>query len=309
MRCSVLLEGWGSEAAATGGHTDVLSTREDPHSALWELDGAGALRRRGAVPAGSFGLGASGRQRCFVAGAAGQEGLSQVRLDTGELRRLVVGKVAWVECGGETVLFQRPEGPVTLCDAAGRARWEAAGGGLTSHLAADGVYGAEAEGEAWAAVCRERSTGAVRWRHPLPEVGRYLKVVPWGEAAVLWDAGPRILVDRRSGGHLQTFPGDCTDVSSRGCGDELLVAAAGAGVRAIERSGARASLPAPRACGPERLDVGGDRAGASPPSHRATAREGIAAADRSGDALRTRDALTRGVVAGTEPQERRASTR
>jgi hypothetical protein len=79
-RFSLLLEGWGSEAVVLGDCTYVLYTREGEHSGLWELDGAGELRRRWQVPAGGFSLSASGGQLCFAVRAAAQEGGQLARL-------------------------------------------------------------------------------------------------------------------------------------------------------------------------------------------------------------------------------------
>ena len=234
-RFSLLLEGWGSEAVVLGDHSYVLYTREGEHSGLWELDGAGELRRRWQVPAGGFSLSASGGQLCFAVRSAAQEGLYQVDLEGGGLRRLATGKVERVECNADYILLQRAGGAVELRDREGGLRWETEGGGLTPHLAGDGLYGAEEEGDEWGAVCRDLATGALRWRHPLPEGSRYLEVCPWEEVVVLWDAGPLTLVDRRSGARVLSVDGDFTALGPAGCGTGYLVAAAGEELHCIER--------------------------------------------------------------------------
>ena len=235
-RFSLLLEGWGSEAVALGDSVYVLYTREGAHSGLWELDGDGALRRRWAVPPGSFSLSASGTQISFASKVPESAGLYRVDLADGSLRRSTADAVAWAMCHEDDVLTGRPGGAVSLRDRAGQVRWEHGGGGLSSHLDADGMFGAEHDGGTWAAVCRERSTGALRWRHPLPDAGQYLTVFPWDDLTVLWDAGPLTLVDRRSGAFLQTLEGDFTAVGPSGCGDGILVAAAGETLCCFERA-------------------------------------------------------------------------
>jgi hypothetical protein len=229
------LEGWGCEAAALAERTYVLFTREGGHSGLWELDGDGVLARRWQVPAGGCGLSASGRQVVFVVRSADDAGLYQVDLDGGGLRRLVTGRVDRATCHEDLILAQAPGGAVTLRDRAGGALWETAQGGLTPRLASDGVYGAEPEGEAWTAVCRDLWTGALRWRHPLPEGSRYLDVLPWEDLVVLWDGGPLTLVDRRTGAALQTIDGEFTAVGPDGFGDGVLAVAAGEQLRCYER--------------------------------------------------------------------------
>ncbi len=236
-RFELSLEGWGSEAAALGDRTYVLSTREGPRGALWELDGAGALTRRWEVPAGAFSLSASGRQLVFAVRGAEGEGMYQVDLEGGALRRLASGWVERAECHGDLVLEQRRGGAVALRDREGTIAWETDRGGLTPHLADDGVYAAEPEGDVWAAVCRDARTGAVRWRHALPEADRYLEVFPWEDVVVLWDAGPLSFVDRRTGASLQTLEGDFTAVGPGGCGEGVLVVAAGETLHCIERCG------------------------------------------------------------------------
>lgn len=235
-RFSLLLEGWGSEAVVLGDCTYVLYTREGEHSGLWELDGAGELRRRWQVPAGGFSLSASGGQLCFAVRAAAQEGLYQVELEGGGLRRLATGKVERVECSGNYILLQRAGGEIELRDVEGGLRWEAKGGGLTPHLDGDGLFGAEEEGGEWGAVCRDLATGALRWRHPLPDAGRYLEVCAWEDTVVAWDAGPLTLLDRQSGALIQAVEGDFTALGPAGCGKGYLVAAAGEQIHCIERS-------------------------------------------------------------------------
>lgn len=146
-----------------------------------------------------------------------------------------MGGVERAACHDDLILVQSPGGAMTLRDNKGRALWEAAQGGLTPRVTAEGVYGAEPDGEGWAAVCRDPWTGALRWRHPVSEGSRYLEVLPWEDQVVLWDAGPLTLVDRLTGASPQILEGDFTAVGPDGCGAGVLLVAAGEQVRCYAR--------------------------------------------------------------------------